>query len=237
MKPYDISLTPPTSGGRSSLLSARCVTGRLSSGSATSDGSDGPCTSASRRPTRPPSSASAKARPAATVDFPTPPLQLDTPISAPTRCSDTGALWPMKDRGSLTAEETTQSVAQSWPTSRSRADASIEERCGHAPEWNSRAHSIAPFGRTATVLTVTSSGASAGEARSAVRASDSNEARCRGESVAQPRAAGRRSAGAMRRARRMRTELPTHRARRGTPRLSRVRKSGTEEATPGGWPC
>lgn len=68
-------------------------------GAPTSVGSDGPCTSASSRPTRPPMELSAKAKLAATVDFPTPPLQLLIPMSAPTWRNDGGALFPMNELG------------------------------------------------------------------------------------------------------------------------------------------
>mmetsp|Transcript_22287 Transcript_22287/g.47000 ORF Transcript_22287/g.47000 Transcript_22287/m.47000 type:complete len:203 (+) Transcript_22287:1197-1805(+) len=73
--------------------------GSAPAGSVTSEGSDGPCTSASSRPTRAPLLARAHARLSATVDLPTPPLQLLTATSAPTLLSDAGACLPMNDGG------------------------------------------------------------------------------------------------------------------------------------------
>ena len=132
-------------------------------------GTDGPYTSASIRPTRSgraaptllASPASAAARFAATVDLPTPPLQLLTPMSAPTCLSDSGALCPMKERGLRRLVRITGGpAAHGREETVSAASARSSSRCGHAPLKNSKLNDTSPPAEIESCCTSTSDASS-----------------------------------------------------------------------------
>jgi hypothetical protein len=80
---------------------------------------------------------SAKAKLAATVDFPTPPLQLLMPMRAPTWRSDGGAAFPIKELGLAMLELTLLLRTQGSAFIVSAIACSMETRCGQTPPLNS----------------------------------------------------------------------------------------------------